>query len=485
MDCDNFYKQLFNQSLLSDLTISLIDDETEIILLVHKCILYANSIYFKNMFERFDTVDNTDNINNKRIIQVINASIASDVIASFYGIALPIENYDCKSMLELYLIRDFFGLRFVQYKEITVPLEYYDKLVDTIDAVGYTDTTIGLLVRNLHLDYNLSGLSFELLQTLYNELYDGLILVDCPDYVKMYNPITGKYITCTTGSNYNSCYIGNYQIVSLNKKYLKKIDISNGKQLSRDNIKVNPNDKKYSRCVDDVTGQLHYLSKTNKIICIYKYFYLAFIDYDDYKMGIIKSSNDEIDTICISPNEEFVCFTTNKKLQVINISDKTTVYKYVSSDSPISIECNWHPKENILIYSINKTIFIYDVITSEIKSIQNTHDIYDVQFYPNGNQFITLDIKYNIKTWNFPTLELISTTKLKSHVDTVRLLPDDKILLTDGDKFYVYDLLTGKLINKVSEKKMTRFELITAKHTDITRQLKKTIDSKINSVSKN
>src|SRR5436190_512337 len=133
MDYNKLYNSLANNDFI-DLKLILQNANKQIILNLHKIILYSCSIYFEKLLTSCK-----EKLLNEITIQVPNVNICYDIIMSFYGQKTNIANYpEWEYILRSYECYEFFGLNFDHDSiNIVVPAEGFDLLLDSIDLIGY------------------------------------------------------------------------------------------------------------------------------------------------------------------------------------------------------------------------------------------------------------------------------------------------------------------------------------------------------------
>src|SRR3989304_684981 len=213
------YQELYNthkENLFTDLSLKLVDQNNTITIQLHKNILYSSCIYFRKLLTSFK-----ERNLNEITIHVPNTFITHDIIMSFYGQKMNSLNLpNWQYLLETIKCWDFLGISFEPdiLRNLRVPTEGFDLLLDVIDLVGYSnDFTIKLIKKNLPNNYDTSIFPKELLEELFKLEYK--IVSGSGDHsIKIWNAETGELIRTLLGhtnSVHSVCFSSdNKRIVS-------------------------------------------------------------------------------------------------------------------------------------------------------------------------------------------------------------------------------------------------------------------------------
>jgi WD40 repeat protein len=202
MNYGKLYESI-NKNKFIDLTLILTDGiNQEIHMNLHKIILYSSSIYFEKLL----TVAKEANFNSISI-NVPNVYVSYDIIMSFYGQKTNIGNLpNWKYLLESFKCNDFFGLTndLDLLKNLVVPAEGFELLLDVIDFVGYTNPMIKLLNKNLPPAYDLSKFPLALRERMLKvELSVRIITGASSGNINIYNGKTFELLRTLVGHSYN------------------------------------------------------------------------------------------------------------------------------------------------------------------------------------------------------------------------------------------------------------------------------------------
>ena len=149
----NKMKDMYQHGYYTDLSLTLVDGTNEVTMQVHKVILHCHSPYFEKLFDR------SDRTLNQITVGVPNAHVIHDVIMSFYHQETKSDNCpDSIYALEKYLCRNFLCLEIDlnELKQLIVPSEGIELLVNVVSINNYHLDSLILLYRNLTAEYNLS-----------------------------------------------------------------------------------------------------------------------------------------------------------------------------------------------------------------------------------------------------------------------------------------------------------------------------------------
>lgn len=131
--------------MFCDLTLILDDHTDKKIINVNKIVLYEKCICFEKLLSSLPN-------QSEFIIKVHNADVAYDTIIGLYGIDSNIKNYPgWKHQLETFICRHSFELPNdnFQIKDIQVPPEGFNLLIEVINIIGYNTDTISAIADNL------------------------------------------------------------------------------------------------------------------------------------------------------------------------------------------------------------------------------------------------------------------------------------------------------------------------------------------------
>ena len=216
MDLAELY-DAFNNEILNDITLTLTDKKTELVVKLHKIILYSSSIYFKKLLTNFKEKD----LNEITII-VPNVYVTYDIIMTFYGQKTNIGNLpEWKHLLETIKCKDYLGLKndYNIIKNIEIPEYGFELLLEIGGLTNYDNNDLlRTIIRNIPKDYDLRKISAELIKKIV-ELKDYRIVSGSGDSsIKIWDAVTGNLINTLNGhthSVWSVCYSSdNKRIVS-------------------------------------------------------------------------------------------------------------------------------------------------------------------------------------------------------------------------------------------------------------------------------
>ncbi|AKI79954.1 putative BTB/POZ domain-containing protein [Acanthamoeba polyphaga mimivirus] len=190
MDHLNLCRYL-TDSILTDLELTLIDEnENTLVLNVHKLVLSINCPYFETLFCSQFIDSKKENLK----LLVPDIYVVKDIIHDFYKCPIKCKNYPAW----LYELKKFVCQNFLCLEtnieilhNIIVPTTGFDKLLDTIDLIGYDSDTISLLVGNMPDNYDLTKLPMELIRQMF----------DVPKFNMLYQSDKNGIFKVGNGSN--------------------------------------------------------------------------------------------------------------------------------------------------------------------------------------------------------------------------------------------------------------------------------------------
>lgn len=435
------YIELFDNPLLSDLVLELVDYNSTVLLPIHKNIMYVSCSYFKSMFGTFNDLE------SKKTIQVKNARITRDIIGTFYGKALPVENYNYMDMLDLYLCRDFLGFDFQSYKTFDIPTEYYNNLIKTIDTVGYTNETIKILANNIPTDYDISQLSIELLEMLVSKLYKGIIYfsTDKEFYsINLKTKVREKIYSIS--KVLGTYYFFKDKLAIIGRYSLEIIDINTKKKIHKQ-IYGLIDGIIYSEFLD----QLIILINADTIIILNCNNFSVYKDITDFLPS--KSNYTKIKSV--STDGKYIALVQHDNVYVLSVIAEKII-SVVKQIRPLSngFYCvKFSPIHNNLVCVELQHIDIYSITTNKlIKSINIGKTIDDFYLLPSGNIFIITKSDDTATIWDYQSEKIVHQIDCKKYGYPVSVISDTEFIFSRLNKLVVYDTLTESSFKLVKEK---------------------------------
>ena len=396
----------------ADLTLILKDNKYEITINVHKIILYCVCNYFEKLLtscrEKNETVI---------IIIVPNAYVSYDIIMRFYNKEkVNAMNYpEWKYQLESYKCHDFFGLEFLDTKilfNLEIPVEGIELLLDVIELIGYNDSTVKLLNKNIPKEYDLSKFSKELLDEMYR---------------------VGKTYDVISGFWYHNMKIWNDETLKLIDTLNRYRIYPNSICHSFDSLQIASRDNEHIKIWD---------AKTDKLIST----------LDDFNtMGILflcySPDNKQIASPNVNGNIKIWDTITYRLIHILNRNnnDNATVICYspnskrIASGHHSGFVRNWNTETGEL---INVLIGNQDKCINQI-------------CYSSDNHQIILGNQRHIIIWNIETddgtacNQLVCTINNNIDVWSLCCFPDNKQIASGSydNKIQIYDTETGERID--------------------------------------
>lgn len=402
---------LFNNKKFSDCKLVLDDGNVQVTLNVHKCLLYMNSLYFKAMFDNFKEQDYSE-----IKIRVQNSQIATDIIKSFYEKPNVI-NVDWQYQLDYAVEAKFFGVDYVLDKNIIVPCIYFDVFINKIELIGYDDTTLGMILNNLPLDYDLDKFPIDFLEGL---------LASCKEYDIFLSNKYCFYVWSIADNKFTyskeiplklyHSYLDNEKIYKFTEH--NALVCFNKKTNKSKSILLYDNDKVIEF---DGEGVIYYLSENNQIILSHKE--IIPTGYD-FKISLF-------------------CLKTKQLIRTFHSHD------YFSNEIIVQISIN-HDKIIVFGDDIQVKKFTTDVC---LFTIDENESGVCIACDPEWNYFaVGSDYYYDNEDQKITIYDLSNGNQIKTlnHQDTVHdILWTSKYIIAHNDKhIYFYETINYELINK-------------------------------------
>nr|URM61837.1 BTB/POZ domain-containing protein [Mimivirus sp.] len=251
----NTLYSLSQENKFTDLVLTICSDEDnifnfsdgQIIVNVHKCVLYSSSIYFKNLL----TLCSESN-QDKITIKVPNVSVTCDIIASFYGQTINSTKYpNWLYRLEYIRCCDYLGITFDTKNiiNILVPEKYFEYLVNVTEISNYDNNLVECLAKNIPNNYDLTKLSDKIKEKLAK--YNMLIISCNKNTINIHNILNKSLVNTYTMKNrkiINMYYSLNLLAVINNNYNVKIFHIPSLSLIKTLKIKK-INDNNYCKCV--------------------------------------------------------------------------------------------------------------------------------------------------------------------------------------------------------------------------------------------
>lgn len=411
--------ELVKTSQFCDLELTINDGVNKFVINVHKIILYSSCVYFEK------SLTFGKNHSNSIEILVPNAFVVYDIIMSFYGQKINSGNYpEWKIYLESYRCRDFLGLDIdiSDIRNIIIPEEGFELLLDIIESIGYNNETIRLLIKNLPEKYDLNKFPKELLSKIVKLSQNHYCITGKDNYFYVYDIITGDFI-----------------------KSIPVNDINSDNEYSCGDITVSPNN-----------NQITYISETENIVTW---------SLDNIKNSHVVKNEYYKSLICYSPDSKNIAFNTSKKIKIIDAESGKKINSFMWIDNvperihqEISCMCYLNENEIILIENYKNSNYKYG---SEIKIFNSTsgHHIknilncdYEIKSMCYRKKYLAIIgygsyiVLLNLKTNN--SIYLKGHTK---YIKNIYFNHDGTKLasLSHDGTIIIWDVETGKILNTI------------------------------------
>jgi len=416
MNCDKLF-QSRQEKILTDLALTLIDDNHQLVLDLHKIILYASCVYFEKLFFNFKEKDA-----NNITIRVPNAFVAHDLIMSFYGQTTNLgQLYKDKHILETIKCYDFLGLEYDESlldNNITVLEEDFELLLDVVDLVGYDDDTIKLINKNLPKNYDLTKFPKEL-------------LIEMLRLAKMYNFISaGK----------------DHKIKIWDPDTHEPIDVLREHTDMVWCVRCSSDNKYIASASDDCTVKI-WDAQIGEIIHTLK----------EHTKGVI--------SVCFSPdNIHIASGSHDRTIKIWNVQTgqcirtltdyADSIWSVCYSPDNIWLACGGDYVNQVMIWNVETYDLIHILAVNKNSSgmymYGNNNHISSINFSPDS-KYIIVGNRSNIKIYDVTMGQLIHT--FADYIDRVNSIcysPDNTLIAagTDNNSVLIWDAKTYLLIDK-------------------------------------
>jgi WD40 repeat protein len=396
------YSKLYaftQEKFLTDLVLTLANNDQQLILNVHKVILCSECIYFEKLFSNFQEKDYTS-----ITIQVSNIHAAYDVIMSLYGQKTNSGMLsETRHLLEFIKCQNFFGLDFDQslMYNIEVEEEDFELLLDIIDLAGYNENMIKIINKNLPEKYDLTKFPKELL--------DEMLRLDKIHYV-------------VSGSSDGPIKIWNNNTNDL----VRTIKCHSGIR----SMVCSPDNKLIAS--GDETGDVEI--------------------WDSKTYSLLSTLNGHIDgviSLCFSPDSKQIASGSyDETTKIWDIMTNKIIYTFYDSSYIWSV-CYSSDGKYIVSGNNDNNIRIWDVNTGNlIKELcGNETNTYCVRYSPDNKVILSGGINQIIELYNAETFDLFKTISCNNGtIFNICFSHDGKFLAVGNDDIYIYSVETCMLV---------------------------------------
>ena len=427
--------------LPSDLELTLVDDDhNQITLNVHKNILANTAPYFSKLFG-FGIEATSDKIT----INVSNLNIMFDLIMSYYDEkqnSLP----EWKYKLETIKSKIFLGMDYDPnlLRNIKVPEEGFEQLINAIEMIGFTDETIKIINNNLPTDYDIAKLSTELINEMINVGSSYSIASICNGSVKLWN---------TNGQEISSRIItdnGSVSISSDNNKWI--ICPSSTSSIKLCEIKTGKEIKTFS-------GHYYFIgclsfSGDNKLVISSSYNCIKLLDVESgNKIRKFEQDYSELCSASFSSDNKLIVSikTTRQNIQLWDVETGKVVRIFNGHIGFVLCALFSFNNKWIASGGDDESIKLWDVETGQIirTFLGHTEGVNSVSFSSDDKWIASGSNDLSTKLWNVESGDVIGTfLGHLSYVKCVSLSPDNKWIISGAYDGYIklWDIETGQLI---------------------------------------
>lgn len=374
MDYNILYK-CAKQGLFTDFELTFDDGINQIIMKVHRHILYASSPYFRAMFTNF-----MDSNVKQKTMFVENAHIYHDIIVSFYGQKINSANYpEYKHILESIKCRDFLQLEIDTkiLSKLIVPENDFELLLDIADMIGYNEDIIKVISRNLSINYKIETFPRELQIELHNNLSDDLIVLNSNDCIYFYDKIgklVSSYKTELVIKNLSCnkfgiiCYsdYDGIKIINMNNNKIITINKNTVPSSSIMHLDISPDSKRILLC--DFESNIHFWNSISGEL-----------------IHVFKTGYNFISRVCYLPFGDKFMIQTEANIYIYDCNNYHLVTHFkMDKNRNICIS----PDESKIAMYFENNIDIWNYLTNDIHKIKTDNKISLLQFSTNNNYLI-------------------------------------------------------------------------------------------------
>lgn len=460
-------------------------------IIADKNILSQNFPYFKAMFMY------TEGQANYVCLRTENVQVTYDLIVSCGNQHHKFQEKSWDYIFDLYKCRNFFGLEFIPLVDNTVPPEYIDKLIDTMEIIGYDYSTVKHIAHNLPKDYALNKLSVELLKSIQHILSEFYFLVENRNSLSMFDGVSKLFSKLFEFDFYSVeqtsyCYLNqtNRLIVLDTNNILKIFDVQtrNVVAISSENCFCN---------------SIIHLESKNWIVGINS---VGFEIYDANNLKLIGKINsakqfDYVETSLIgkSFDDKYIMFQQVVEIEygycyqlMIYLIETGEIIGPIYKDKR-EFSCICSPTQNIIVYGNynNFTLWSLDSrsVIAEFKLNVDPFKFVFIGFSLDGSYIIFIDSNAIVYVWSIITKQFIrsnSTIPMCNHknpayaynsyrqfnkekfgFNNISILPNNNLVSTKGNCMSIWNIMYQEPIESFNlpiDSSVTKIQVITNKH---------------------
>ncbi|QTF49713.1 putative BTB/POZ domain-containing protein [Acanthamoeba polyphaga mimivirus] len=487
----------------SNIELVITDEKVQTRIIADKNILSENFPYFKAMF--MYTEGQADYV----CLHTQNVQVAHDLIVSCGNTSYKFQDKTWDYIFDLYKCRNFFGLDFIPLVDNTVPPEYIDKLIDTMEIIGYDYSTIKYIAHNLPKDYALNKLSIELLKSIQQILSEFYFLVENRNGLSMFDGVSKMCLKLFEFDFYSVeqmsyCYLNqtNRLVILDTNNILKIFDVQtlNVVVISSGNCFCN---------------SIIYLESKNCIVGINSG---GFEIYDAINLKLIGKINgpkqfDYVETSLIgkSSDDKYIIFQQavetdygyHYQLMIALVETGEIIGPIYNDKKEFSCICS--PTQNIIIYGNynNFTLWSLDSrsVIAELRLNVDPFKFVFIGFSLDGCYIIFVDSNAIAYIWSIVTKQFIrsnSTISMRNHknptyacnsyrqfnkekfgLNNISILPNNNLVSTKGNCISIWNIMCQEPIESFNlpiDSFMSKIQVITNKR-DLANKIRNFINS--------
>lgn len=423
----------------TDVTLIIIDDETEIRITVHRVIL-ATVTYFEKLF---DLSKDTTIIP----LRVRNAYVCRDVIASLYE---QDTNYgdlpEWQHLLELYICCDYFGIYFdLEYLDkLVVPPEGFELLLQVVEMIGYNEAMAQLLYDNLPDDYDVAAIPSTMKDLILACCSTDLVIFYRQKHICFWdlkqNAIVNRHEVGTSGP---IAYSNDGTLIAMTLSPIYKLVI-----YDCTNYKLRLVCEMHDIDSELIINMVFSPDKTKLLVTSYEDQMRftrcnACLDINTCEVTNLDEKMSARCHICFTQNTYIIAEAQREKVVFYDMTT-CTINNIINLSEDEDIECACvSPDGTLLVLGLGSMIMIWNSVTYELMTTID-HDLdYKSKFIAitaDNTTIVTFDVSLKLNTWNIAT-----GTNFNKELDDVPsclFLKDNDIIIITQNIYHKLDIVT-------------------------------------------